>query len=952
MARLEVPSASRVRLVIEDAGAAYPLVIDPLITGFAGAQIESNQVGAGLGFSVAGAGDVNGDGYDDVIVGAPYYDAGNSNEGAAFVFLGSATGIANGGPATAAAQLESDHVSALLGTSVAGAGDVNGDGYDDVIVGAPQYNAGKAHAGAAFVFLGSATGIANGTPATAAARLGSNQVSALLGTSVAGAGDVNGDGYDDVIVGAPLYDAGQEDEGAAFVFLGSATGIASGSPAPAAARLESNQVDAYLGQSVAGAGDVNGDGYADVVVGARYYDAGEADEGAAFVFLGSATGIANGSPATAAARLESNQVAAEFGWSVAGAGDVNADGYDDLIVGSAGFFENAAFVFLGSATGVADGSPATAAARLESNQYASPWSVAGAGDVNDDGYADVVAGTRYYDTGEGSEGAAFVFLGSATGVADGSPATAAARLELHQYAGPGWNVAGAGDVNGDGYDDVIVGAYEYNGEEVQEGVAFVFLGGTCANGLDDDGDGLADYPADPGCQSAADLSERGAACDDGLDNDGDGLADFPADPGCDGLADASERDEVACDNGLDDDGDGRTDYPSDPGCTDPADNSELGTLACDNGLDDDGDGRTDYPSDHGCTDLVDTSELGTAACENGIDDDGDGFVDFPADPGCSDPGSGIEDPACSNGLDDDGDGLADYPNDPFCDGPADREEAVHYADGQTHEIAGSFPPHGESVFVEGSCVDIRGLPPCATQTELRLAEGGVIGKLTVDASFAEITGGTVEGDLITSGYLVQYGYFLVYGPAHVRLESGLIGGSLYATGPTTLELLGGVLAGDVHADSIPQFGDYPFSPQLEIAGTGIAGMLDLRGHAAATISGGVIAGDLEARDSASIVVTGGHLLGNLLALDVSVVEIHGAGFNRQTGNVTGSGGRITGTLEDGAAIDVGFLRAPGATIRLIPEPGVLAGSLAASLALWLCAHRRGRANARSASAGA
>jgi hypothetical protein len=99
-------------------------------------------------------------------------------------------------------------------------------------------------------------------------------------------------------------------------------------------------------------------------------------------------------------------------------------------------------------------------------------------------------------------------------------------------------------------------------------------------------------------------------------------------------------------------------------------------------------------------------------------------------------------------------------------------------------------------------------------------------------------------------------------------------------------------------------------------------------------------------------MTGGHLRGDLLALDESVVEIHGASFNLPTGNVTGSSGRIAGTLDDGTRLDVGFFRAPGATIRLIPEPGALAGSLAASLALWLCARRRDKANARIASAGA
>jgi hypothetical protein len=128
-----------------------------------------------------------------------------------------------------------------------------------------------------------------------------------MGYNVAGAGDVNGDGYADVIVGAPLYSAGQGSEGAAFVFLGSAVGIANGNPATAAARLESNQAGALMGYSVAGAGDVNGDGYADVIVGSNGYSAGAFSEGAAFVFLGSAAGIANGSPATAAAQLGRSQ---------------------------------------------------------------------------------------------------------------------------------------------------------------------------------------------------------------------------------------------------------------------------------------------------------------------------------------------------------------------------------------------------------------------------------------------------------------------------------------------------------------------------------------------------------------------------------------------------------------------------------------------------------------------
>src|SRR5439155_4465222 len=192
---------------------------------------------------------------------------GQTDEGRAFVFLGSASGLAS----TPAWTAESDQASADFGASVATAGDVNGDGYADVIVGAHLYDNGQSNEGRAFVFLGSASGLAS-TPAWTAE---SNQANADFGVSVATAGDVNGDGYSDVIVGAPLYDNGQTDEGRAFLYLGSASGL-SASPAWTA---ESDQAGAQFAASVASAGDVNGDGFDDVLVGAPLFDNGQTDEG-------------------------------------------------------------------------------------------------------------------------------------------------------------------------------------------------------------------------------------------------------------------------------------------------------------------------------------------------------------------------------------------------------------------------------------------------------------------------------------------------------------------------------------------------------------------------------------------------------------------------------------------------------------------------------------------------
>ncbi|MBI4558099.1 MAG: FG-GAP repeat protein, partial [Candidatus Hydrogenedentes bacterium] len=211
-------------------------------------------------------------------------------------------------------QLESNQAYADLGESVAGAGDVNGDGYADVLVGVPWYDNGETREGTAFLFLGSASGLVGTSPGSAAAALESNQGGAEFGGSVSGVGDANGDGYADVIIGAYGYDRDQQDEGAAFLFLGSASGLVGADPSSAAAILESNQARAYFGYSVTGAGDVNGDGYADVLVGAHWYDNGEEDEGAVFLFLGSASGLVGRSPGSAAAVLESNQFGAYFGY--------------------------------------------------------------------------------------------------------------------------------------------------------------------------------------------------------------------------------------------------------------------------------------------------------------------------------------------------------------------------------------------------------------------------------------------------------------------------------------------------------------------------------------------------------------------------------------------------------------------------------------------------------------
>ena len=457
---------------VEDANAVYPVTIDPLSAAPNSILNDANQAVSGFGRSVSSAGDVNGDGYSDVIVGAYQYDEGaNTSEGRAFVYHGSATGLA----ASPNSILDdANEAGAGFGQCVGSAGDVNGDGYSDVIIGAVGWSDAGVTEGGAFVYHGSAGGL---SASPNSILNDGNQSGAYFGDSVAGAGDVNGDGYSDVIVGARYYDDGANtNEGRAFVYHGSATGLAA---SPASTPDDADQALAFFGSAVASAGDVNGDGYSDVIVGAYGYDDGANTlEGRAWVYHGSASGI---SSTAASTPDDANDNAAQFGIAVACAGDVNGDGYSDIVIGASILNDGAynsegnAFVYYGSATGI---SASPDDVLDDANQAGAYFgcSVACAGDVNGDGYSDVIVGAQMMDDGgNNQEGKSYVYLGSATGL---SASPSYIQADANQVdARFGLSVASAGDVNGDGYSDIIVGAYLYDdGATTDEGGAFVYHG--------------------------------------------------------------------------------------------------------------------------------------------------------------------------------------------------------------------------------------------------------------------------------------------------------------------------------------------------------------------------------------------------------------------------------------------------------------------------------------------
>jgi hypothetical protein len=440
--------------------------------GTMGATVIGEASGDAAG-AVAGAGDVNGDGLDDVLVGARYNDAAGTDAGVVYVLFGGSIGgdmeLAN-----AYGKLLGEAEGDNAGFSVAGAGDVDGDGVDDVLVGAHRDDTNGAEAGAAYLLYGGQL-VGEIDLADADAKYLGEVADSYAGR-VAGVGDADGDGLGDFLVGAYHDSASGLYAGAAYLVLGGgATGVLELEDAEA--KLLGELDNDYAGCAVSGAGDVDGDGLADLLVGAYRHDEGGSSAGSAYLLQSPVSGeVELGDADGEFLGEEAHDLA---GWAVATAGDINGDGLDDVLVGAyehtaGGDHAGAAWLIHGPADGTIDLADADGKFVGEAEWDYAGIAVAPAGDVNGDGVADFLIGAKFDTSGNGA-GAAYLIYGPMEGVVDLSASSAKFMGEV-TLDEAGRYLAAAGDVNGDGFDDIVIGAPAQGAGGTEAGAAYVVYG--------------------------------------------------------------------------------------------------------------------------------------------------------------------------------------------------------------------------------------------------------------------------------------------------------------------------------------------------------------------------------------------------------------------------------------------------------------------------------------------
>lgn len=376
--------------------------------------------------------DFNGDGYADIIAGAPQQTA--TDAGAAYVFAGASSGVAET-PTRVLAHPDTQS-NAAFGYTVAAVGDINADGYGDAVVAAPlQDISGTADRGRVYVYHGSSAGLSE----TPARELDGPLAGPLEFGETVSAGDLNGDGRDDVVI------TGVE---RAYVFYGSNSGL----PATPSQSLQQSGAESFAHSTAIG--DFNADGYADLAIGAPGISSGEADLGRFFTYHGASPTLLDDPTVVLPPDIAgTGHTGSDFGVELAAVPDSNADGFEDLAVSydiSDSWGSSITFLYFGTQEEF----------EVTPLQIAVGWvaSLAGARNLNGDGYGDFLIGWWYYTGVVLPSPRLYAAWGGAT------PNTSASSL-----AGKGDVDVGAGDLNGDGFDDVVAGLTGSDDGEENEG---------------------------------------------------------------------------------------------------------------------------------------------------------------------------------------------------------------------------------------------------------------------------------------------------------------------------------------------------------------------------------------------------------------------------------------------------------------------------------------------------